>query len=644
MKPSWLPASIGRYEVIDRLGTGGMGAVFRARDPSIGRIVAIKMLHADDDEMRERFLHEAQSVGALTHRNIVTVYDFGDHDGQPYIVMEFVEGRTLADEIRTNQERPLSSKLELIEALALALDHAHERGIVHRDVKPANLMIDRAGVLKILDFGIARVGNSALTQAGVLMGTPHYMSPEQIEGAPVDRRSDVFAVGLVMYELLTYQKAFAGDTPPVVMHRILRDPPPPIVRLCPWLDPDVVAVVERALRKEPAQRYQRLAEMAADLRGARERLSGLARLERPTVMLPPTPAPPAPVARPPIVSAPFRLRADRLEAHLQTAQAAFDAGDFAAAAAECEQAVPIAPDDQRLFDLLTRATEAIARQQVRHRVEAARQHQSFEATSARAATPGSGAAPLPAMAPTDQDLIDPYDLRSNPLERPLTRVGLPSAPPTAPHLPPTRSRRRPLAVLAVAAAIAVAALGVWRRDDWVARWTDWVGPRADPAVAAATDPLSIPAPTASVPPGAGPLPRAAMPEDSIAPAVDVRKAPSSPSPLPPPMTESEATDLLNRYNAAYARFDLARLRQLYPALPVDHAATVQADEATTRSCVHTFSNIRISGTPAEPRLETLALKVCAPMELQQEIRERQHHVFELRRNPDGSLIIARHTR
>ena len=636
MRPSWLPASIGRYEVIDRLGAGGMGAVFRARDPSIGRTVAIKLLHADDDEMRERFLHEAQSVGALTHANIVTVYDFGDHEGRPFIVMEFVEGRTLADEIRANHERSLFSKLELIEALALALDHAHERGIVHRDVKPANLMIDRAGVLKILDFGIARLGNSALTQAGMLMGTPHYMSPEQIEGAPVDPRSDVFAVGLVMYELLTYTKAFAGDTPPIVMHRILRDPPPPIARLCPGLGTDVVAIVERALRKEPTQRYQRLSEMARDLQRARERLSGLARLERSTVMLPPTP-PAAPVARPPVASAPFRLRADRLEEHLRAAQDAFDAGDYAAAAAECEQAVPIAPDDQRLFDLLTRATEAMARQQVRERVEAARQHRPSEPTPARAATLGPGAEPRPATAPADQDLIDPYDLRPNPLERPLTRVGLPPVTPITPHGQSARPQRWRLAVLAVTAAIAVAAVGVWRRDDWLGR-------PAVPPVAAPTNQLPTAAAPAQVPPTADSLPREAPQAAAIAPEVASAPKTLPPPPPPPPMTESEATNLLNRYSAAYAMFDLVRLRQLYPTLPPEYAATVQADEATTRSCVHTFSSVRVGGTPAEPRLEAIALKLCAPKELQQEIRQRQHHVFELRRNPDGSLIVVRHTR
>ena len=255
MSPRELPKSIGRYEVIRRLGHGGMGIVYLGRDPRIGRQVAIKLLHLDD--VRERFLQEAQSAGRLAHRNIVTIFDYGDHDGQPFIVMEFIEGTTLADHIRSRSPFPQSRKLEIIEHLSSGLDYAHDEGLVHRDVKPANIMIGLDGVVKILDFGIARVTDSGLTQAGVMMGTPNYMSPEQVEGKEVDRRSDIFAVGLVLYELLAYQQAFAGETAHVVMNAIVRKPPAPLAAACPGLDPAIERIVIRALQKDPAKRYRK---------------------------------------------------------------------------------------------------------------------------------------------------------------------------------------------------------------------------------------------------------------------------------------------------------------------------------------------------------------------------------------------------
>jgi hypothetical protein len=219
-------------------------------------------------------------------------------------------------------------------------------------------------------------------------------------------------------------------------------------------------------------------------------------------------------------------------------------------------------------------------------------------------------------------LIDPYHLRSK-----QDSAAVPATPPA--RSPWSRGRRS--ALLALVAATSVAGVGIWRLNGWL-------GSRAVPG-AATTTPVQTSAASTSVPPAPNP-----STETSIVPkAGDVPPPPRTPPP-PPPMTESEATSLLTRYSAAYAAFDLSQLRQLYPALPAEHAMTVQADQATTRSCAHTFSNIRVSGTVAQPRLEANALKLCAPKELQQEIRERQHHVFELRRKPDGSLMVVRHTR
>ena len=357
------PRTIGRYEVVDRIGRGGMGVVFKAKDPRIGRQVAIKLLSVHDEALRDRFVQEAQSVGNLAHRNIVTIFDFGEHEGQAYIVMEYVEGVTLADQIHDNVPIPLWRKLEIIEELSGGLDYAHNKGIVHRDVKPANVMTDRDGVVKILDFGIARVGNITMTQAGMMLGTPNYMSPEQFESGRVDRRSDIFSVGVLFYELLAYRKAFTGDQVWDVMKAVMSKSPRPLSEFIPGIDPAVEAAVSRAIEKDPAHRYQSLAEMIADLARARARIGvRLATQESDTVMTPPgVPAPWTP--RPTDREAIARRRAERIDAYLADARRAFDAGEFGTAVEACDQALLLDPDDARVHTLIARARHALDHQQ-----------------------------------------------------------------------------------------------------------------------------------------------------------------------------------------------------------------------------------------------------------------------------------------
>ena len=193
-----------------------MGSLYLARDPDIDRLIAIKLLkeEVESDELRERFTREAKAVGRLRHQNIVMVYDVGKDAGRPFIAMEYIEGYTLGLVIREKRQLPIDQKLKWLQELCDGLAYAHKQNIIHRDVKPANIMVDQHDTLKILDFGIARLGSAAasgMTQTGTLMGTLSYMSPEQMTGRPVDHRSDIFAVGAVCYELLTYQRAFPGD-------------------------------------------------------------------------------------------------------------------------------------------------------------------------------------------------------------------------------------------------------------------------------------------------------------------------------------------------------------------------------------------------------------------------------------------------
>ncbi|MBB5958728.1 serine/threonine-protein kinase [Saccharothrix tamanrassetensis] len=264
-----------RYELGETLGYGGMSEVHKGRDVRLGRDVAIKVLRADlarDTQFQERFRREAQNSAALNHPAIVAVYDTGETNTEygplPYIVMEFVDGRTLRDIVKT--QGPLTGKraMEIMADVSAALDFSHRHGIVHRDVKPANVMITRSGAVKVMDFGIARAvhdGQAAVTQTAAVIGTAQYLSPEQARGEAVDARSDVYASGCVLFELLTGEPPFTGDSPVAVAYQHVREDPKPPSSLNPKVTPALDAIVLKAMAKGPANRYQSAAEMRADL-------------------------------------------------------------------------------------------------------------------------------------------------------------------------------------------------------------------------------------------------------------------------------------------------------------------------------------------------------------------------------------------
>jgi serine/threonine protein kinase len=257
---------IGRYELMEKIGKGGMGLVYRGRDTVIGRIVAVKMLVSDIDvseETRERFFREARSAGQLMHRNIVTIYDFGEENGRAYIVMELLTGESLAGLLARNDHQPLERQIEMMTRICEGLAFAHSRGIVHRDVKPANLFMTVDGQLKVLDFGVARIASSKLTRSGLIVGTPDYMSPEQVMGKVVDARSDVFAAGAVFYQLLGGRKPFEAKRLPQVLNNVMKENPPPLSE--DQAPAELAAIIMKALEKDPAQRYQHMVEVLASL-------------------------------------------------------------------------------------------------------------------------------------------------------------------------------------------------------------------------------------------------------------------------------------------------------------------------------------------------------------------------------------------
>jgi serine/threonine-protein kinase len=262
---------IGKYQVLGILGVGGMGVVYRGMDNSVGREVAIKTLTEATEELRQRFQLEARS-GVLNHPNIVTVYDFGEQDGNPYIVMEFVPGDSLENLLRADHQFSLIEKLEIIRQACLGLGYAHQKGVIHRDIKPANIMVQPDGNIKIVDFGVAKLqSQSGHTQTGMVIGTFHYISPERLLGKTADGRADIWSVGCILYLLLTGRLPFPGDDP-ATLHRVIREPHDPLSTILTGYPPALDHLVDRALAKDPMDRYETAEEMAADIESINDEL------------------------------------------------------------------------------------------------------------------------------------------------------------------------------------------------------------------------------------------------------------------------------------------------------------------------------------------------------------------------------------
>ena len=268
--------TIGRYEILDELGRGAMGVVYRARDPVMGRVVALKSLLSatlagdQANEFRERFYCEARAAGALAHPGIVPVFDVGEDDGVPFLVMEYVQGRTLAEAVKQGERYTLDQVCEIGRRLAEALGYAHRHGVIHRDIKPANILMTSREVYgaerpRIADFGVAKLAGGDLTGTGQLLGTPAFMPPELFTGAPADGRTDLFSLGAILYRLATAEQPFPGETLTAVSYKVVHTEAIPPSKLNPAVSPQLEAVILRCLAKNPDQRYQTGEELASAL-------------------------------------------------------------------------------------------------------------------------------------------------------------------------------------------------------------------------------------------------------------------------------------------------------------------------------------------------------------------------------------------
>ena len=274
------PNILGRYRVLKELGRGAMGVVYLGKDPTIQRFVAIKTMRLNEfndpdklQEIRTRFFREAESTGRLSHPNIVTIYDAGEEDDLGYIAMEMLQGTTLKAWTHQATLLPVDTLLPILATVAEALDYAHQQGVVHRDIKPANIMLTNNRVVKVMDFGIATLTSSSRTKSEMVMGTPTYMSPEQIAGKKVDGRSDIYSLGVVMFELLTGHPPFTADNVSALLYAVTHTPPLGLSTLRSDLPPAAQTILDCALQKDPVRRYRRASEFAQELRSCLEKLA-----------------------------------------------------------------------------------------------------------------------------------------------------------------------------------------------------------------------------------------------------------------------------------------------------------------------------------------------------------------------------------
>lgn len=270
---------MGKYEIIRRIGSGGFGSVYEARDPVIKRTVAIKTCQVQDQEIRTRFAREAELAGSLHHRNLMTIHDFGADGSTLYLVCEFLPGEDLNSIIERGKPLPLPETVEILIGIAYGLAHAHNAGVVHRDVKPSNIRLLPDGTVKIMDFGVAKsmYAERQLTRTGFTVGTSAYLAPEQIRGKAVDRRTDIFAFGVLAYELLCLRRPFAGASQAEILDAIAGREPRPLAAAAPGTPPPLVRLVERAMRKDPGDRYPAMDPILRELIAIRGELGAAGR-------------------------------------------------------------------------------------------------------------------------------------------------------------------------------------------------------------------------------------------------------------------------------------------------------------------------------------------------------------------------------
>ncbi len=502
-----------------------MGVVYKAHDPHIGRDVAIKQIREelDSQDLRERMLREVRASGRLRHPNIVSTFDIGDHEGFPFIVMELVEGRTLDAIIAAGDPLPLRTRLDLMGQLCAGLAAAHDAGIIHRDVKPANLMVDASGTLKIVDFGIARLADSST--ATVTIGTANYMSPEQWTGSGMDIRSDIFAAGAVFYELLAGQKAFVAKSLPEICQRIVNDAPIPLETLTDGLDPQIIEIVNRMLNKTPANRFDSLTPVRAELLEIHKRLTKAAetafastvRMRRDYLLAAAAAATAAPVPLEPGIdlAAVDRRRTAQIETHLRLARDAFERGDLQQAAASCEDVLVLNPNQTAVLELL---------KQVRR----------LQTHGTAERPPASDAVAQPASQPVVQAAPPPP--AAQPAPHPVAQVS-PSSP------SPTRTVRPVLAGgAALAAVVVLAGFLMWRREPVAPPAQVNAPPQAAVASAPPPEPAAPPPEPADPPPESADPPPSAVASPSPSP-------PTASAPAPPPV-QSVDSGAATRSNAA----------------------------------------------------------------------------------------------
>ena len=378
-------SSIGKYRIIELVGEGAMGVVYRAIDPILERTVAIKVMNesiARQDDLRKRFLHEAQAAGSLQHPNVVCIYDLGEADGHLFIAMEFVQGVDLEHLIELGEPLSLQAKLDIIIDVLTGLSFAHKRGIVHRDIKPANIRVAEDGRAKIMDFGVAHLASSSMTSTGSILGTPTFMAPEQITEGKTSPATDIFAVGGVLYQILTLMKPFDAPTLQNLFFKIITEKPRSVTELMPNLPPALDRIVSKAMAKEPAARYATALDMANDLTNVRSKLSG--------------PSYPASVSLSASVAS--AIEQSRQTARIRTRKLAFVGGGTIAAAAVVAIAWSQLPrSGSAKSDLANNQTTASASAQV---PTASAAPAPTAATTAASQKSGTAAPPPPSAQPT----------------------------------------------------------------------------------------------------------------------------------------------------------------------------------------------------------------------------------------------------